>query len=121
MPDGSACGGAALDAVARIHHDPHLAFALWGALDLGGHVTLVLHDWGSVLGFDWANQHRHRVPPDVVVATATCRSRASRPTSRRWSMTTAAGWPRPMCPSYSSMPDRGPSSTAASARSSGRT
>jgi haloalkane dehalogenase len=23
--------------------------------------VLVLHDWGSVLGFDWANQHRDRV------------------------------------------------------------
>ena len=36
-------------------------FALWDALDLGDKVTLVLHDWGSVLGFDWANQHRDRV------------------------------------------------------------
>jgi len=36
-------------------------FALWDALDLGDNVTLVLHDWGSALGFDWANQHRHRV------------------------------------------------------------
>ena len=36
-------------------------FALWDALDLGDDVTLVLHDWGSVLGFDWANQHRDRV------------------------------------------------------------
>src|ERR1700694_4125398 len=36
-------------------------FALWDALDLGDHVTLVLHDWGSALGFDWANQHRARV------------------------------------------------------------
>jgi haloalkane dehalogenase len=36
-------------------------FALWNALDLGDNVTLVLHDWGSVLGFDWANQHRDRV------------------------------------------------------------
>jgi haloalkane dehalogenase len=36
-------------------------FALWDALDLGDHVTLVLHDWGSALGFDWANQHRDRV------------------------------------------------------------
>ena len=35
-------------------------FALWDALDLGHKVTLVLHDWGSVLGFDWANQHRDR-------------------------------------------------------------
>ncbi len=24
-------------------------------------VTLVLHDWGSALGFDWANHHRDRV------------------------------------------------------------
>ena len=30
-------------------------------LDLGDHVTLVLHDWGSALGFDWANRHRDRV------------------------------------------------------------
>jgi len=30
-------------------------------LDLGGEVTLVLHDWGSGLGFDWANRHRDRV------------------------------------------------------------
>ena len=36
-------------------------FALWDALDLGDNVTLVLHDWGSVLGFDWANQHRDRI------------------------------------------------------------
>jgi haloalkane dehalogenase len=36
-------------------------FALWEALDLGDNVILVLHDWGSVLGFDWANQHRDRV------------------------------------------------------------
>ncbi len=24
-------------------------------------VTLVIHDWGSALGFDWANRHRHCV------------------------------------------------------------
>jgi len=30
-------------------------------LDLGDRVTLVLHDWGSALGFDWANRHRDRV------------------------------------------------------------
>jgi haloalkane dehalogenase len=34
---------------------------LWDALDLGDRVVLVLHDWGSALGFDWANQHRDRV------------------------------------------------------------
>ncbi len=26
-----------------------------------GPVTLVIHDWGSALGFDWANRHRDRV------------------------------------------------------------
>ena len=36
-------------------------FALWEALALGDRVILVLHDWGSALGFDWANQHRDRV------------------------------------------------------------
>jgi haloalkane dehalogenase len=36
-------------------------FTLWDELDLGDRVILVLHDWGSALGFDWANQHRDRV------------------------------------------------------------
>lgn len=30
-------------------------------LDLGDSVTLVIHDWGSALGFDWANRHQGRV------------------------------------------------------------
>ena len=36
-------------------------YALFDALGLGDRVVLVLHDWGSALGFDWANQHRERV------------------------------------------------------------
>jgi len=36
-------------------------FALWDSLNLGDRVVLVLDDWGAVLGFDWANQHRKRV------------------------------------------------------------
>jgi haloalkane dehalogenase len=31
------------------------------ALDVRERVTLVLHDWGSGLGFDWANRHRDAV------------------------------------------------------------
>jgi len=31
------------------------------AVDVRDSVTLVLHDWGSGLGFDWANQHRDAV------------------------------------------------------------
>jgi len=35
--------------------------ALWDKLDIGNRVVFVIHDWGSALGFDWANQHRNRV------------------------------------------------------------
>ena len=31
------------------------------ALNLGDEIVLVIHDWGSALGFDWANRHRDRV------------------------------------------------------------
>ena len=36
-------------------------FALWDALGLGNRVMFVVHDWGSVLGFDWARTRRDRV------------------------------------------------------------
>ena len=35
--------------------------ALLEDLDLGGNITLVIHDWGSALGFDWARRHPERV------------------------------------------------------------
>jgi haloalkane dehalogenase len=35
--------------------------ALLEALDVRERVTLVVHDWGSALGFDWANRHRKAV------------------------------------------------------------
>src|ERR1700743_3167285 len=35
--------------------------ALLDALDVRDRVTLVVHDWGSALGFDWANRHRKAV------------------------------------------------------------
>jgi haloalkane dehalogenase len=35
--------------------------ALLQALDVRERVTLVVHDWGSALGFDWANRHRAAV------------------------------------------------------------
>lgn len=36
-------------------------FGLWDTLSLGNRVTLVLHDWGSALGFEWASKHPDRV------------------------------------------------------------
>lgn len=35
--------------------------ALLETLDVHERVTLVIHDWGSTLGFDWANRHRDAV------------------------------------------------------------
>ena len=35
--------------------------ALLEALGVRERVTLVIHDWGSALGFDWANRHRDAV------------------------------------------------------------
>ena len=39
----------------------HYLDELLRTLDLGERVTLVLHDWGSALGFDWARRHAERV------------------------------------------------------------
>jgi len=36
-------------------------FALWDRLNLGDRIVLVLHDWGSALGFEWARHHPGRV------------------------------------------------------------
>jgi haloalkane dehalogenase len=35
--------------------------ALLEALNVRERVTLVVHDWGSALGFDWANRHREAI------------------------------------------------------------
>lgn len=36
-------------------------FAAWDSLGLNKNVTLVIHDWGSALGFDWAFQNQSAV------------------------------------------------------------
>ena len=36
-------------------------FGAWEQLGLRDNVTLVIHDWGSALGFDWARQNPDRV------------------------------------------------------------
>ncbi len=36
-------------------------FGLWDRIGLGNKVILVLHDWGSALGFEWASTHPDRV------------------------------------------------------------
>ncbi len=41
-------------------HAAHLE-AAWDALGVGEDAVLVIHDWGSALGFDWAYRHQNRV------------------------------------------------------------
>lgn len=43
-----------------VEHRRHLD-ALLEQLDVTRDVTLVVHDWGGALGFDWANRHRDAV------------------------------------------------------------
>ena len=43
-----------------VQHREYLDGAL-EALGVESDVTLVIHDWGSALGFDWANRHRSAV------------------------------------------------------------
>ncbi len=47
----------------RYSYDEHRAFldALLDQLDVKENVTLVVHDWGSGLGLDWANRHREAI------------------------------------------------------------
>ena len=48
------------DSYTFIEHRTYLD-GLLDQLDLGDKITFVVHDWGSALGFDWANRHRDRV------------------------------------------------------------
>ncbi len=43
-----------------VEHRDYL-FAAWEALNINDRVTFVIHDWGSALGFDWAQQHAESV------------------------------------------------------------
>ena len=43
-----------------VEHRDYL-YAAWEQLGITDNVTLVIHDWGSALGFDWASQHPDRV------------------------------------------------------------
>lgn len=48
------------DSYRFVEHRQYLN-GLLDQLDIGDRVTLVIHDWGSALGFDWANRNRDRV------------------------------------------------------------
>ena len=45
----------------RFFQHRHYLDGFLDALKLGRKVILVVHDWGSALGFDWANRNRNRI------------------------------------------------------------
>lgn len=48
------------DSYRLVEHRRYLD-ALLEAIGVNDNVTLMIHDWGSALGFDWANRHRDAV------------------------------------------------------------
>jgi len=48
------------DSYRYVEHRDYL-FKAWEQLGVTGNVTLVVHDWGSALGFDWAAQNPDKV------------------------------------------------------------
>ena len=60
MGDSDKVPDSGRDSYRFVEHRRYLD-ALLEALDVRERVTLVIHDWGSALGFDWANRHREAV------------------------------------------------------------
>ncbi len=60
MGDSQKLSPSGPDSYRFVEHRDYLD-ALLDHLGVHGNVTLVLHDWGSALGFDWANRHRTAV------------------------------------------------------------
>ena len=91
--------------------------AWFEALDIDG-VTLVAHDWGGALGFDWASRHPGRVTGIAFMETIVRplpgatglygRETCSRPSAgrvrARSSSWTAISSSKPSCPTPSSAP-----------------
>jgi len=57
MGDSNKLDDSGPDRYRFVEHREYLD-ALLEALDVRENVVLVIHDWGSALGFDWANRHR---------------------------------------------------------------
>lgn len=60
MGDSEKLDGTGPDSYRFVEHRAYLD-GLLAALGVTENVTLVVHDWGSALGFDWANRHRGAV------------------------------------------------------------
>ena len=71
VPDLMGCGdsGRIPGGSYRIADQAKYLDAWFEAMDLGGRITLVLHDWGGPLGFDWAFRHQDQIKGIVYMET----------------------------------------------------
>jgi haloalkane dehalogenase len=60
MGDSSKLPDSGPDSYTFVEHRRYVD-AFLDSLGLTGRITFVVHDWGSALGFDWANRHRDAV------------------------------------------------------------
>jgi haloalkane dehalogenase len=60
MGDSDKLSDSGKDSYRYVEHRDYL-FAAWEQLGVSDNVTLVIHDWGSALGFDWARQNEDKV------------------------------------------------------------
>ena len=60
MGDSDKLNDSGPDRYRYVEHRDFL-FAAWEQLGIRDNVTLVIHDWGSALGFDWARTHAAQV------------------------------------------------------------
>jgi len=60
MGDSDKLEASGPDSYRFVEHREYLD-ALYEHLGLTRNMVFVVHDWGSALGFDWANRHRHAV------------------------------------------------------------
>jgi haloalkane dehalogenase len=61
MGDSGKLPDAGPDTYRFVRHRNYLAAFIESVIGPTENILLVIHDWGSALGFDWANHHRDRV------------------------------------------------------------
>jgi len=61
MGDSGKLKNPGADTYRFVTHQTYLAAFIDAVIGENEKILLVLHDWGSALGFDWANRHRDRI------------------------------------------------------------
>ncbi len=71
MGDSEKLADSGPDSYRFVEHRRYLD-AFFDSMNLGDNITLVIHDWGSALGFDWALRHPERLAGIVYMEALVC-------------------------------------------------